>query len=65
MSEMILNENIPKVRPAFMLEHHRRCMNASADQNQILAWDHSFDILQKELKQTCPDQTGNCRIFSP
>jgi len=26
-------------------------MNAPADQSQILAWDHSFDILQKELKQ--------------
>jgi hypothetical protein len=26
-------------------------MNAPADQSQILAWDHSFDILQRELKQ--------------
>ena len=26
-------------------------MNSLADQSQILAWDHSFDILQKELKQ--------------
>ncbi len=31
--------------------HHQRCMNAPADQSQILAWDHSFDILQRELKQ--------------
>jgi hypothetical protein len=34
-----------------MQEHHQRCMNAPADQSQILAWDHSFDILQRELKQ--------------
>ncbi len=25
-------------------------MNSPADQSQILAWDHSFDILQRELK---------------
>ena len=31
--------------------HHQRCMNSPADQSQILAWDHSFDILQRELKQ--------------
>jgi DUF2075 family protein len=35
----------------FMQEHHQRCMNVPADQGQTLAWDHSFDILQKELKQ--------------
>jgi len=29
--------------------HHLRCMNCPADQSQILAWDHSFDILQSEL----------------
>jgi hypothetical protein len=34
-----------------MQEHHQRCMNCPADQSQILAWDHCFDILQKELKQ--------------
>lgn len=32
-------------------EHHQRCMNSPADQSQILAWDHSFDILQRELKR--------------
>ena len=32
-------------------EHHQRCMNTPADESQILAWDHSFDILQRELKQ--------------
>jgi len=26
-------------------------MNVPADESQILAWDHSFDILQRELKQ--------------
>jgi len=31
--------------------HHQRCMNSPADRSQILAWDHSFDILQRELKQ--------------
>ncbi len=31
--------------------HHQRCMNAPADQSQILAWKHEFDILQKELRQ--------------
>lgn len=34
-----------------MQEHHQRCMNVPADDSQIKAWDHSFDILQKELKQ--------------
>jgi DUF2075 family protein len=34
-----------------MQEHHQRCMTSPADQSQILAWDHSFDILQRELKQ--------------
>ena len=34
-----------------MQEHHQRCMTSPADQSQILAWDHSFDILQKEVKQ--------------
>ena len=29
--------------------HHLRCMNSPADQSQILAWEHSFDILQREL----------------
>ena len=32
-------------------EHHKRCMNCPADQSQLLAWDHEFDLLTKELKQ--------------
>lgn len=32
-------------------DHHQRCMNCPADQSQVLAWDHEFDILVKELKQ--------------
>jgi hypothetical protein len=32
-------------------EHHQRCMNCPADQSQLLAWDHEFDLLAKELKQ--------------
>jgi hypothetical protein len=32
-------------------KHHQRCMNCSADQSQLLAWDHEFDLLTKELKQ--------------
>ena len=32
-------------------EHHQRCMNCPADQSQLLAWDHEFDLLTKELKQ--------------
>jgi hypothetical protein len=32
-------------------EHHLRCMNRPADQSQLLAWDHEFDLLAKELKQ--------------
>lgn len=32
-------------------EHHQHCMTSPADQSQILAWDHSLDILQRELKQ--------------
>ena len=32
-------------------EHHKRCMNCTADESQQAAWVHSFDILQKELKQ--------------
>ncbi len=38
--------------------HHQRCMNAPADQSQILAWDHSFDILQRELKQLVQIKTA-------
>ncbi|WP_292348538.1 DUF2075 domain-containing protein [Methanoregula sp. PtaB.Bin085] len=34
-----------------MQEHHKRCMNTPADESQILAWDYSFEILQRELKQ--------------
>ncbi len=36
---------------ASLQEHHQRCMNGPADQSQIPAWDHEFDILAKELKQ--------------
>jgi hypothetical protein len=32
-------------------EHHQRCMNSPADESQILAWNHEFDLLTKELKQ--------------
>ena len=32
-------------------EHHQRCMNCPADQSQLLAWDHEYDLLAKELKQ--------------
>ena len=32
-------------------DHHQRCMNCPADQSQILAWDHEFELLAKELKQ--------------
>ncbi len=32
-------------------EHHQRCMNSPADESQILAWDHEYDLLAKELKQ--------------
>jgi len=31
-------------------EHNLRCMNCPADQSQLLAWDHEFDLLTKELK---------------
>jgi DUF2075 family protein len=36
---------------AALQEHHQRCMNCPADQSQLLAWDHEFDLLAKELKQ--------------
>jgi hypothetical protein len=32
-------------------EHHQHCMNSPVDESQVLAWDHSFDILQIELKK--------------
>lgn len=31
--------------------HHTRCMNCPADKSQQAAWEQSFEILQKELKQ--------------
>jgi len=34
-----------------LLEHHQRCMNCPADESQKAAWEHSFDILQVELKK--------------
>jgi hypothetical protein len=32
-------------------EHHQRCMNCPADESQQAAWNHSFDLLQMELKK--------------
>jgi len=32
-------------------EHYQRCMNCPADESQKAAWEHSFDILQIELKK--------------
>ena len=32
-------------------EHHQRCMNCPEDESQKAAWEHSFDILQIELKK--------------
>lgn len=31
--------------------HHQLCMNCPADESQLTAWVHSFDILQKELEK--------------
>ncbi len=31
--------------------HHQRSMNYPADPSQLLAWDHEFDLLAKQLKQ--------------
>jgi DUF2075 family protein len=32
-------------------DHHQICMNCPADESQRLAWDHTFDMLQPELKK--------------
>jgi DUF2075 family protein len=36
---------------AALQEHHQLCMNCAADESQKSAWEHEFDILQKELKR--------------
>lgn len=36
---------------AALQDHHQQCMNGPADQSQLFAWDHEFDLLAKELKQ--------------
>ncbi len=46
-------------------EHHQQCMNSPADESQILAWDHSFDILKIELKKLVQSKpfAGNFTII--
>jgi DUF2075 family protein len=46
-------------------EHHQRCMNCPSDESQKAAWEHSFDILQVELKKlvTAKPTTGNFSII--
>jgi len=36
---------------SFLTSHHLLCMNSPADESQILAWNHEFDILQTELNK--------------
>ncbi len=45
--------------------HHQRCMNCPADPGQLLAWDHEFDLLAKQLKQLLQVKPalGTCTII--
>jgi hypothetical protein len=46
-------------------EHHQHCMNCPADESQKAAWEHLFEILQKELKQLVQSkpELGNYTII--
>jgi DUF2075 family protein len=46
-------------------DYHQQCMNCPADESQKAAWEHLFEILQKELKQLVQSkpELGNYTII--
>jgi hypothetical protein len=50
---------------SFLQTHHQRCMNCPADESQQAAWNHSFDLLQTELKKLVQSSSaaGNFTII--